>query len=239
MKKKTSNVSAVLFDLDDTLFDHQQSSIKALELLREKHKCFQSTTIEQLERNYFALLNELHPLVLDGKLTPDESRLQRFIRFFTQYGEKTSTEKAFTESEFYHESYLAARVPVPGATQLLEALKPIVKIGVVTNNLVSEQLSKLRACRFETLVDVLVVSEEVGVTKPAPEIFHIALNRLNVTAEEAVMVGDSWESDIVGAVNVGIRAIWFNRNGLTSPDPSLAVEINSFVPIGQVLKSIL
>ena len=230
---------AVLFDLDDTLFDHQQSSITALEILRERYECFQSTAVEQLERDYFALLNELHPQVLDGKLTPDEARLQRFIRFFTQYGEIISTETALSESEFYRKSYLAARVPVPGALQLLEALKPKAKIGVVTNNLVSEQRSKLRACRLESLVDVMVVSEEVGVTKPAPEIFHTALERLNVTAEEAVMVGDSWESDVVGAANAGIRAIWFNRNGLTSPDPSLAVEINSFEPVGQALKSIL
>jgi putative hydrolase of the HAD superfamily len=54
------------------------------------------------------------------------------------------------------------------------------------------------------------VSEDVGFSKPHPEIFKIALSRFGIEARETLFVGDSWSADIVGAINVGISAIWLN-----------------------------
>ena len=59
-----------------------------------------------------------------------------------------------------------------------------------------------------------LISEEVGINKPQPGIFHIALQRNGITADEAVMVGDSYSSDIAGAKAAGIDQIWVKDDGL-------------------------
>jgi putative hydrolase of the HAD superfamily len=112
-------------------------------------------------------------------------------------------------------------------------------VAVISNNLIEEQREKLKCCGLVSFVDCLVVSEEVGAVKPEPAIFEEALNRLQYGAEEAVMVGDSWKEDILGAHGVGMRAVWLNRYGRACPDQAIAPEINSFEPVGGVLDLIL
>jgi len=114
-----------------------------------------------------------------------------------------------------------------------------VRLGIVSNNILAEQESKLDEFGIRALVNALVVSADVGVSKPDPAIFGIALVRLGVTAGEAVMVGDSWASDIVGAAAAGLRAVWLNRTGEPCPDPSLATEIASLEPASSVMGVIL
>ena len=68
------------------------------------------------------------------------------------------------------------------------------------------------------LVDDVVVSAEAGVAKPAPEIFDLALRRLQCSAERAVIVGDSPETDIAGAVRAGVRAVLIDRPASADAD---------------------
>ena len=123
--------------------------------------------------------------------------------------------------------------------ELLSHLKPQVGIGVVTNNVRHEQVEKLQFCGLDSLVDVLVTSEEVGVAKPHPAIFRTALERLSCTPDQVVMVGDSWENDIVGASQVGIRSVWLNRYDVPHPDVTLAPEIVELTPLEEIARLLL
>ncbi len=109
-------------------------------------------------------------------------------------------------------------------------------MGVVTNNLVAEQIEKLAHLDMTHLVDALVISEEAGVRKPDPAIFRLALARCGASANEAVMLGDSWGSDVLGARAAGIRAVWLNRASLPCPGPKLCSEIRSLLPTQSVLE---
>jgi HAD superfamily hydrolase (TIGR01509 family) len=109
----------------------------------------------------------------------------------------------------------------------LKSLKSQAHIGIVTNNFLEEQRAKLDVCGLTPFVDIMVTSEECGYTKPAPEIFHITLDHLRCSAHEAVMIGDSWDVDIIGARNAGIRPIWFNRFGLKQPQGENVQELRS------------
>src|SRR5207244_11995999 len=102
--------------------------------------------------------------------------------------------------------------------ELRAAVRTHARIGIVTNNLLEEQQDKLQYCGLAPSVDVLIASEDVGVSKPDRGIFDLALERMGVSAEDAVMVGDSWANDIAGALNAGIRAIWFNPDRTPAPD---------------------
>jgi putative hydrolase of the HAD superfamily len=76
---------------------------------------------------------------------------------------------------------------------------------------------KVEAMGLTSLLEVMVISEEVGIKKPDPRIFRMALDRLGVDASEAVFVGDNLELDIAGARGVGMRALWLNPDGKEVP----------------------
>ncbi len=233
-----SPLKAVLFDLDDTLFDHRYSSRASLTVLRQHYEHLQQSTLDELELLHRNILEEVHLQVLAGAISLHEARVIRMQRLFEQHGLRISREMAEERATISRQTYQASRQVVQGAISLLEALRPHVKIGIVTNNLLQEQLDKLDYCNLAPLIDALIVSEEVGVAKPDPKIFQVALERLDCTPHEAVMVGDSWTTDIVGANCARIRAVWLNRYGVACPDPSLAIEIASLEPI-DVLVSLL
>lgn len=164
----------------------------------------------------------------------------RMTRFLDEYHLSLSRNRIRELLEFRLDEYRRHRRAVPGAAALLQRLSALgITIGVVTNNLVSEQEEKLRVTGLGALVDHLVCSEEVGVTKPAPQIFRIAMRRSGARPQTTVMVGDSWESDIVGAARLGLRTVWFHRDRRPVPSAPRARELRSFRPVAHATDVIL
>ena len=230
----TREVKAVLFDLDDTLFDHRYAARCVLEDLQARQPGLQKYSLEFLEREDFRLLGEKHLLVMAGSLSPDDARVQRIRSLFACCGEEITIQFAKELAARRVDIYRQSRRPVAGAVALLRELKRHARIGIVTNNFTEEQREKLEACALAPLIDVLVTSEEIGRLKPEREIFRAALRRLGCEPDEAIMVGDSWELDVIGAIGAGLRAVWFNRDGLPKPDTPEALEITSLEPTQEV-----
>jgi HAD superfamily hydrolase (TIGR01509 family) len=231
-------IRAVLFDLDDTLFDHRHAARVALDGVRRGHECFVDAPATDFEREHAAILEELHLRVMAGELGLDEARMERFRRLFASAGVAAGDALARATAAAYRERYLASWQPVPGASALLAALHQRVKVGIVSNNLLQEQQEKVRFCGFEPFVDALVVSEAVGISKPDPGIFAVALDRLECESSASVMIGDAWRTDIAGACAAGIRPIWFNRTGDPAPEPADVMELASFEPLDAALAAI-
>jgi HAD superfamily hydrolase (TIGR01549 family) len=233
-------IRAVLFDLDDTLFDHRHCARAALEALRTTHACFAAISATEFERTHGQLLEDLHARVLAGEIGLDDARVERFRRLFLAAGVEVSSDLARTAAAEYRRCYLRSWRTVEGAAPLLAALSERVPIGIVSNNLVAEQMEKIRHCGFDAYLSAIVISEEAGAAKPDPAIFRIAMERLSSDPQGTIMIGDSWPADIVGARAAGIRAIWFNRTSEAAPDPDAVVpELHSFTPIDDVLATIL
>jgi HAD superfamily hydrolase (TIGR01549 family) len=228
----------VLFDLDDTLFDHASAARAALLGVHHAHTCFAARAFDAFEADHAACLEDLHRRVIANEITVDEARIERFRRLFAAAGVRAGEDLLNDTAMRYRRAYLDARGPIAGARDLLAALKPRVRIGIVSNNILDEQQAKLRHCGFESLIDALVVSEEAGVSKPDPAIFRIALDRLAAGPDEAVMVGDSWAADIEGAHAAGIRAVWFNRFRHPQPRPGVRA-LEALVPLAPALDLIL
>ncbi|HVU70859.1 MAG TPA: HAD family hydrolase [Ktedonobacteraceae bacterium] len=242
MTSRSTSIKAVFFDLDDTLFDHLYSTRAGLLAVCAAYPALQQRPIDVLFADYTRLLDEVHVRVLTGELTIDEARRERFRHFFLLHAPEAADLPAVIEHAaiLHREHYQASRQAVVGAAALLEHLRQqSLKIVVVTNNLVEEQIDKLRHLKLEHLVDELVTSEEVGFIKPDPRIFQAALERSGCRAEEVVMVGDSWKADVLGARQAGIRAIWFNRGGLACPNPALALELRALEPLASAAAAIL
>lgn len=222
----------VLFDLDDTLFDHDRACRSGIAYLRRRDARWSTRSTEELHAQYSRQLEMIHPRVVAGVLSSEDARLLRFHRLARWCGFELDDVEAARFSQEYRVRYLRARRSVPGARAVLDHLQGRATVGVVTNNQVAEQHDKIRTIGIGGRIDFLVISEDVGVSKPDPRIFRIALARGKARPREAVMIGDSWGSDVRGALGAGIRPIWFNRFHRPAPEPANVPEIDSYVPIG-------
>jgi putative hydrolase of the HAD superfamily len=231
------SLTTVLFDLDDTLFDHMGTARAALAATAAGRASLRGASVEALYQHYSELLEELHPLVMTGRLPYLEARRQRFARLLAPYEPGATALDAAQLAQQHYGHYQQLRRPLAGARALLQALKPTYKIGIVTNNRLAEQQEKLRHLGLGELVDALITSEEVGVLKPDPRIYHVALVRLGAAAAQTVMVGDNWQADVVGALAVGIRPVWLNRLGVARPLSAVA-ELPSLEPLGEAYQLI-
>jgi putative hydrolase of the HAD superfamily len=230
---------AVLLDLDDTLVDHQYAIRAALKSLHESDARLQALEYDYLVAEWQRLLESMHDDVALGRIPIHESRIARYRKFYEMAGTPVEHDEACAIADRHVATYMATRRIVPGADALLRALKAHVPVAIVTNNTVVEQTEKLATFGLADFVDHLVTSEEVGCAKPDAAIFAHALDRLGVAAGDAVMVGDSWENDVVGAARCGIRAVWLNRHGIACPDAMLAHEVASLEPVAGVVDIVL
>lgn len=187
-------------------------------------------------------MEETHALWMSGELSVDGLRAERIRRLVAETG---SAELDPNETEelaaAYREAYLAARRPVIGAAELLaEVHRRGARIVAVTNNSVAEQEDKLRHAGMRHLFDELVISEAVGISKPDPAIFDLALRSGGARSHEAIMLGDSWANDVMGAIGSGIAAAWLDRAGTGAPDASVGVLVlSSLQPAREVAAALL
>jgi putative hydrolase of the HAD superfamily len=121
----------------------------------------------------------------------------------------------------------------PDVEPALRELGATHMLGLATNGASCLQRDKLAASGLESYFRLVVVSSDVGATKPDPAMFRHAL--AHVGAETAVMVGDSVDKDIRGAQAAGLRAVWLNRTGLSVPEDLGVPHISSLTELPGVL----
>jgi HAD superfamily hydrolase (TIGR01549 family) len=228
-------IRAIIFDLDDTLVDHSHSRRMALKRLAKDIPAIAKYPVNALESCHDRQLSIVQSLLQKRKLAPSQSRTRELSLFFAHYN-VTFTEAELTKQcRVFAEAYDSNRRAVPGAKAFVAAVSRKVSVAVVTNGLMSEQKTKLRRCGLDGYIEIVVNAEAAGSSKPNRKIFHLALQRLGVEADSAVMLGDSWHHDVMGAIASGISAVWFNRTGEKTPRPGIARELQSFLPIQRAL----
>jgi len=127
----------------------------------------------------------------------------------------------------------------PDVLACLDELRDSYALGLITNGASCLQREKLATAGLEGYFDTVIVSAEFGVGKPEPSIFEHALDRLDVTAEQATMVGDSLARDMDGAIAAGLRGVWVNRDGRDRPaDRTEVVEISTLSEMSAVLECV-
>ena len=139
---------------------------------------------------------------------------------------------AFMDAE--HEVWRPAHAVLGSAQALLESLRARgIKTGVVANSWPDPARllrADVEAFGLAGLLDVVVFSEEVGVSKPQPEIFLRALGELDVDAFAAMYVGDRLDTDVQGAAAVGmttVQALWFRADDT----PGIEPDFMAFTPM--------
>jgi putative hydrolase of the HAD superfamily len=216
---------AVFIDWDDTIGDFIGAAKMALQEMYEKyHLCDYFASCEE-----FVSLYKPHNLELWDKYGKDlvTKEYLSFDRFFfplmhgSKGGERRLGDKAIRQevaalAEQLSEDFLnmtTARFSLlEGAEELVRYLAKKYPLTVVTNGFVEVQYEKFDKSGLRDCFAHIVLSEEVGCQKPNPRIFEEALRMNSLQAEDVVMIGDSWNSDIRGAINAGIDQIWIRKS---------------------------
>ena len=202
---------AVLFDIDDTLLDFQTGNRNAVNQLMDELGYLHPQRYDQYE----TVNLECWAALEKGEMTQAELRRERFIRFFARY--PVSGDPLYAAERFV-ELLGEQTILMPHAEEVVRELSEQLPVIIVTNGITTIQRSRLAKSPLKDLVSDVVISEEAGVSKPRPEIFMMALKSLGIAPGEALMVGDSINSDIKGANNAGIDACWLNPINLPLPD---------------------
>ena len=197
--------STILLDLDHTLYDSDES-----ERLAYAHTAatFGLADADAHFGTYVDINRAMWAAVERGELQPTDVRFRRFEEFNATVGLDADPEEMATAFVWalgaHGELY-------PDAAEVLAALASRASLGLVTNGLSDVQRSRLSRLGIADYFDSIVVSSEVGVTKPRPEIFDVAFEQLgNPDKATTVMVGDSLTSDIAGGTGYGIDTCWYN-----------------------------
>lgn len=231
---------AVLFDLDDTLIDFQYSRRRGLRAIQNLVPALSSVSLKELERAHEKQLQKNFRRMLEGSQSDEDVRLERWRAIFNHYEVPTDEAMIAELSVLYSTTQQSNARLVPGVPELLADLRDRVKVGIISNGRSRTQRQKLDRFSDELGdLDKIVISEEVGLSKPDSAIFKLALNELEVNPRQSVMVGDSWENDIVPAIRCGLTAIWFNRYGRICPQPESVGELSRFEPVDETLRALM
>ena len=216
----------IIFDADETLFDFKKSERYA----------FKNTMLEfniNYDENYHlniykdintAIWKELE----DGLITQKKLKVERFKRLSDALNAGFDKVE-FSKSYMKHLSY--ASFLYDDSLALIESLSKDYRLSIITNGLKDVQNNRIRKSIIGKYFEDIVISEEVEVSKPDPKIFEHALNNLNYTNKNKVlMVGDSLTSDIQGGINFGIDTCWFNPNKIVN-----GTEINPTYEISNLM----
>lgn len=214
---------AILFDLDDTLYD--------LRLYR----------IQRLRRALPDVLERYPHLDADAlaeAVIAEGVYIEQFPDFLRRRG-VDDADLVGAAHEIYRSGWFEEIALAEDAPHVFERLGLRYRLGLITNG--PSRLQRLKIERFglAEYMDVLIVSEEVGVAKPDPEIFKIALTRLGVQSSQALFVGDSLEYDLRGAAAAGLPFVWMNprREPLPSDAPPPFAQIARLAELPPLLEN--
>ncbi len=224
--------NTILFDLDETLLDFKKTEKEALNSLFNILETTHST--EVLTSTYKIINKKIWGELEDGKITPDELHFERFNRLKNELN-LIETKEFLAEKYTYFLSQGA--YVFNDSKEILDYLKDKYTLGAVTNGLTVVQKERLRLLEFDKYFKKIIISQEVGYSKPNPKIFEIAFNELNITEKEKVlMIGDSLNSDIFGGNSFGIKTCYCNFNNIeNTSNIKPTYEINSLLKLKEIL----
>ncbi|MFW2381177.1 MAG: YjjG family noncanonical pyrimidine nucleotidase [Acidimicrobiales bacterium] len=219
--------TTLLLDFDHTLLDSDASEIAAYEMTLRKYGIRNAADHFAA---YKVVNRSLWAAVERGEIPPGDVKVRRFELFADELG--IDVDAAAMGQDFI-EAFALYGDLFPTARDVLEGLAARASLAMVTNGLSEVQRTRIDRLEIEQYFDAIVISAEVGFTKPGPEIFDVAFERLGHPAKTAaVMIGDSLTSDIRGGANYGLATCWYNPTGKTaSPDDQITHEVSSLTEL--------
>ena len=200
----------IIFDADETLFDFKKSEKEAF------RQAIINLNIDYIEDYHLKTYSEINTAIWkefeQGLITQEKLKVERFKRLsdklnlnFDANDFAKSYMNFLRDGSFLYENSL----------ELIQDLSKDFKLYIVTNGLTYVQDKRIRQSIMSKYFEDIVISEEILISKPNPEIFEYTLrNVTNLDKSKVLMVGDSLTSDIQGGINFGIDTCWYNPKKL-------------------------
>ncbi|MFB4168805.1 HAD family hydrolase [Virgibacillus sp. JSM 102003] len=213
-------IKAAIFDLDKTLLNRgeaiEQMFFKILD------KCYEDVK--------HSIKNEMLKKFkgYDNKSYGHNDKTKVFASFFDEFPPKYRLPHNDIQ-DFWNNNFPNCFTINPNTIHIVNILKMQVKVAIITNGSTQRQKAKINNTNLNSCFEIIIVSEEVGYSKPDKRIFELALNKLNIKPEDALFVGDDLEKDIGGCQNANIKGIWFNPHKYKNDtDIKPYAEVNTF-----------
>ncbi|WP_321334727.1 YjjG family noncanonical pyrimidine nucleotidase [uncultured Bacteroides sp.] len=225
----------LFFDLDDTLWAFSLNARNTFEEMYIKyqfHRYFDSF-------HHFYTLYEKRNIELwaeygVGHITKQELNHQRFLYPLQAVGVfDENLAKAYSDDFFTVIPTKSALMPY--AKELLEYLAPTYNLYILSNGFRELQYHKMRSSGIDGYFKKIILSDDIGVLKPGPQIFNFALSSTQSKPENSLMIGDSWDADIVGAHGVGMHQLYYNYVGRTDFSFLATYTVNALKDIKDIL----
>ena len=225
----------LFIDLDDTIYDFSAASEESF---RETYDLLQYCRFFDSFEHYMSIYKphnlELWRIYGEGKITKEELNRRRYSYPLEVVG-IDNPELAAT---FCREAL--SRIPtkgplMPGAIELLEYLRPKYRMFILSNGFKELQSRKMQAAGIDKYFDRLILSEDIGVNKPNRELYDYALQETGSKLEESLMIGDMFDTDIVGASNIGMEQIYYNPKEKQGHPFAPTYEVKHLLQIKEIL----
>ena len=223
-----SRYNYIFLDLDDTIWDFHANAKASLHdvyfdrKLNEHYPDFEHFFHLYARRNL-----ELWSQYGQGLITKDYLIVERFRHLLSHAGIQAH-EMALNMNTDFLDILSTKTILMPYAGELLEyCTARHLPMTIISNGFTEVQYRKLRNSNIEQYFTHVVLSEAVGALKPSREIFEYALKLNNARADETLMIGDSFDADILGAVGAGIDAVYLNNTRRDIEIPEKVTQISS------------
>lgn len=226
---------SLFIDLDDTLWDTYHNN---KECLKELYADYDMGRLYASFEAFFSIYMpnniELWAKYRNGEINRLTLIIERFRYVFRPLGIDDPKEILKINDHFLKRTTLQTRL-IPGAIELLEYLRPKYRLFILSNGFREVQSLKLQNSGLAPFFERLILSEDACIQKPHKGIFDYALKTTNSRRTESMMIGDSWDADILGAYNSRIAQIWYNPKGEPNRDFAPTYTVKRLEEIKQIL----
>lgn len=203
---------AILFDMGNTIFSEREyyPELGIKKLIEMSNNC-EKISYEDIAKVYYEIEKETFLRSTNSLI---EFTFHNFVKvLFSHFGLELSRSLYEIELEFWKSAYRFVKLE-PGVLKVLKDIKSMeIPIGVVSNSFIGSNtlMFEFEKHHIREYFDVIVSSADYGILKPHPLLFKVAARKVNCKLEEILFIGDSYKSDVCGALNVGMKAIWYNK----------------------------
>jgi len=227
-----NRISDIFFDLDHTLWDFEKNSALTFELIFSKLNC--KVEINDFLAHYNPINQNCWRLYRQNKISQKELRIQRLVQTFNALNINIKVKELKEISNQYIENLSKFPYLFEGANDLLKHLKKNYKLHIITNGFDRVQNFKIKNSGLKPYFNFIFTAEKVGFKKPHPKIFETAMNTVGSTPYSSLMIGDTFEADIQGALKSGMQALHFNSHN--EPEHKRCAIIYSLKDIQQIFE---
>ncbi len=214
-------ITHIFFDLDHTLWDFDKNSVLAFDKIFRND--FPLVDTDHFISHYVPINQACWKLFQVDAISHEELRYRRLKESFDAISFEISDQQIDQISEDYIKFLPDFNHLFEDAHDVLNYLRERYELHIITNGFAEVQFRKMASSNLTPYFKTITNSEMAGAKKPNPIIFEHALDKARAMKSESIMIGDSMDADVIGALDFGMQAIFFNPNQIEVPQEIIQI----------------